>query len=177
MGQHKPLLPAGGETFLARAVRIERLGGCRRVVCVVAAGARKVKAEAVKVGTIVVVNAARDAEQIDSLRAGIAALASDAAAVVVLPVDHPAVSPSTIAALIRAFRSGHRSIVRPVYMAEPGHPTLFAREIFSELQMPLPEGARSLITQRAREIEDVPVDDPGVLLDVDTPADLHHLAQ
>lgn len=177
MGELKPLLRTEEGTFLARAVSVQRLGGCRRIVCVVPWDAPEVAAEAARVEATAILNGEDGGEQIDSLRIGIAALPPDSAAAVVLPVDHPAVSAPTVAALIRAFRARHRPIVRPVYGSSPGHPTLFSCEVFAELSAPLAEGARTVIARYAGRIDDVVVDDPGVLVNIDTPADLRRLGQ
>ena len=125
-----------------------------------------------------------DGEQIDSLRSGLdevdAADAGPAVAVVVLPVDHPRIRASTVAALIEAWRAdagpadASEAVVRPVRDGEPGHPTLFPRATWPALRDPsLADGARSVV-ESARVI-DVPVDDPGVLLDIDAPEDLDGL--
>lgn len=114
----------------------------------------------------------KDAEQIDSLRVGLEALPEDSEAAIALPVDHPLASAATVAALIRTFRSSGAPIVRPVYHDHPGHPVLFARQVWAELADPdLEEGARDVVRRHAEEIQDVTIDDRGVTVDVDTPLD------
>jgi nicotine blue oxidoreductase len=172
MGAPKALLPVEGESFLARAVATLREGGCDPVVAVVPPGAPGLVLEAEGAGARTAVNPDPAAQQVDSLRVGLTALPASAAAAVVLPVDFPHASPSVVKALIGAFRARGARIVRPVHGAAPGHPVLFARELWAELSDPgLEEGARDVVHRHRDEIEDVPVDDRGVIVDVDTPAD------
>lgn len=170
MGQPKPLLRVGQESFLERAVRVLRDGGCRRVFVVAHEDDAGVIELAESAGADVVRNPDAGSEQIDSLRRGLDALPEDSDGAVVLPVDHPLLATSTVEAMILAFRHRNAPIVRATHRGEPGHPTLFARELYPELSRTrLPDGARTVIDAHADEMEDVPVDDPGVPIDINTP--------
>jgi len=180
MGTPKALLKVGGESFLALAAGALRAGGCAEVVVVVGgdAAAAAVAREAARLGTHVVENRRPDAEQIDSLRLALDALSPDVEAVVVTPVDFPRVHAHTVAQLCNAFRADPAPIVVPVSAGVLGHPTLFARAVFPELRAgPLPEGARTVVAAHAHDRREVPVDDPAILLDVDTPADYERLLE
>lgn len=173
MGRPKALLPVEGRTFLEHAVTVLQEGGCEPVVVVIPAGAAGLALEAEGAGGRAVENHDPDAEQVDSLRVGLAAIPAGPAAAVVLPVDFPRVDPAAVEVLIGAFRLGGAPIVRPVHRGTPGHPVLFARSLWEELSAPgLEEGARDVVHRHRAEIEEVPVDDRGVTVDVDTPADL-----
>lgn len=181
MGRPKALLPFRGESFLARAVRVLREGGCGEVVAVVGPEgdpvAREVAETAREAGARVEVNPDPEAEQVDSLRAGLAALPPEAEAAVVLPVDVPGVGAEAVRAVVEAFRGG-APIARAVHGGAHGHPVLFARRVFPELLAdPLPEGARTVIHAHAGEVAEVPVESAGVLLDVDTPGDYRLLLE
>jgi xanthine dehydrogenase accessory factor len=193
MGRPKALLPAAGGSFLAVAASVLRDGGCRRVLAVLPpAAAPKVApdeagadpalagwlAEAAAAAACdVVAGAPAGSEQIASLRRGVEALPADAAAVVVLPVDHPAVRPATVAALIAAWRRSGAGAVRPLHAGSPGHPLLLDRRLFSDLfEGPLPEGVRTILARRPDAVVDVEVADPGILTDVDTPGEYEHFA-
>jgi CTP:molybdopterin cytidylyltransferase MocA len=174
MGQPKALLEIAGETFLERAAGILSEGGCDTVVVVLAKGegSRRAGELARASGARPVENPLENAEQIDSLRVGLEALPAEVEAAIALPVDHVLASSDTVAALIRTFRSSGGPIVRPVYRDRPGHPVLFSREVWSEFVDPgLECGARGVVHRHAEEIRDVPLDDRGVIVDVDTPAD------
>jgi molybdenum cofactor cytidylyltransferase len=171
MGQPKPLLQVGGESFISHAVATLVHGGCRPVFAVTAADATEAARQAESAGARVVLNAEPESEQIDSLRLALAA-ADNADAILVLPVDHPLIRTDTVSALIRAFADTGHPAVRARFRGKSGHPALFARSLFSELKGPRSEGAQEVLGRHADELLDVDVDDPGVLSDIDTPDDL-----
>jgi molybdenum cofactor cytidylyltransferase len=176
MGEPKPLLEIGGETFLERAIRVLREGGCRYVVAVLNDGADWAQRLADTSGAAVVVNPDPLSEQLDSLRLALPHVPADADGIAVLPVDFPRLTADTVTRLVQAFAGGDAQIVLPEHNGETGHPVLLGRSLFGELEKAeLPNGVRSLLEARAAEIERVSVDDPGVLLDVDTPADLRRV--
>lgn len=168
MGEPKPLLEIEGRTFLEATITALRDGGCTQVTAVVASSDAATTARSAGAG---VTEGRPDGEQIDSLRSGLDALDDNVAAAVVLPVDHPRVRPATVGTLIDAWRTESSAVVRPVHVGRPGHPTVFPRRVWAALRDPdLADGARSVV-ERERVV-DVPVDDPGVLVDIDTPDDL-----
>lgn len=172
MGEPKALLETEGESFFERAARILAEGGCDPVVAVVPPGeiGERLVDRARRSGTRAVVNEDPQAEQVDSLRLGLDTLPPDVVAAVVLPVDHPRVLATTVASLLEAFRIDGAPIVRPVHRGRPGHPVVFARDVWAELEAPdLQRGARDVVHHHRGEIEEVPVDDPGIAIDVNTP--------
>ncbi|MGH7557627.1 MAG: nucleotidyltransferase family protein [Gemmatimonadota bacterium] len=172
MGEPKALLDVEGTSFLERAARVLAEGGCDPVFVVVPPGetGERLLELARRAGARGIVNPEPDAEQIDSLRVGLEALEPHVVAAAVLPVDHPRVRTATIAALLAAFHASGAPIVRPIYGDRPGHPVLFARDLWTELRAPdLEEGARDVVHRHHGEIEEVPVDDPGLVIDVNTP--------
>ena len=104
-----------------------------------------------------------------SIAAGIRAVADAEAALICLG-DMPEVSASTIERLVAAW-DGPGTIAVPVHGARRGHPVLFGRDHFPALEALVGDrGARSLLDQGS--VLEVPVDDPGIHHDVDTPEDL-----
>ncbi|MCP1313671.1 MULTISPECIES: NTP transferase domain-containing protein [unclassified Halomonas] len=64
-------------------------------------------------------------------------------------------------------------IVVPFYREAPGHPVIFGRRFWSALAALCGgDGARAVLAAHAAHRCRVPVDDPGVHLDIDRPADL-----
>ncbi len=180
MGAPKPLLKVEGQSFLSHVVQALREGGCEEIIVVLGPQndevASRITSAAQEERARVIVNPLEEAEQVDSLRVGLRALAPDVEAVVVTPVDFPRIEARTVRAQIEAFRQRRAPIVVPTYQGKHGHPTLFAREVFPELFAdPLPLGARSVVHAHAADLEEVPVEDAGILFDVDTPADLQRL--
>ncbi|MFQ5536999.1 MAG: NTP transferase domain-containing protein [Gemmatimonadota bacterium] len=172
MGTSKALLRAGGDTFLGAAVRLLREGGCDEVRVVHRAEQADEARVARDAGAATVVNPHPEEGPITSLRTALAGAGPDWEAVVFLPVDHPRVRPDTVAGLIAAFRRTGAPLVVPAYAGRRGHPPLFATALFGELTHPeLEGGARTVVRRHAQEAVLLEVDDPGVLMDVDTPED------
>jgi CTP:molybdopterin cytidylyltransferase MocA len=174
MGEPKALLEIDGQTFLERAITTLLSGGCASVIVVLppSESAQTMWEIAESTGARVVENPSPESEPIDSLRIGLDAASSDARAAAVLPVDHPVVRESTVAALLGAFESRGSIIVRPVFGDRPGHPIVLERSIWGELAEPdLPEGTRTVVRRHAAKIDHVAVDDPGVKANIDTPDD------
>ena len=172
MGKAKPLLPIDGETFLERAIKVLRRAGCKYVVAVVGPDDDWIARLADTSGAAVVINEEKNSEQIDSLQLGIANLPADYDAVAVLPVDFPRVQQQTIDALFAEFARAPSAVLNPAYKGEAGHPVIFSRDVVTELLHPdLPHGARSVIERHTAQARTLEVDDPGVLIDIDTPAD------
>jgi molybdenum cofactor cytidylyltransferase len=104
----------------------------------------------------------------DSIAAGVAARA-DAPGWLLLPADMPRVKPSTIVAVSRALEE--HPVAFAQHQGRRGHPVGFAAELYSELiGLTGDEGARRLVARYPSVPVDV--DDPGVLIDIDTAEDL-----
>ena len=103
-----------------------------------------------------------------SIAAGVSAR-PDATGWIILPGDMPLVQPATLQAVALALEQ--HPVVYAQHRGHRGHPVGFAAELYAELvEMTGDEGARRLVGRYpALGLE---LDDPGVLVDVDTEADL-----
>ncbi len=91
-------------------------------------------------------------------------------------VDVPMVAASTVSAVVDAWRNSRAPIVRPIVDGRRGHPVIFDRQVFDELRnAPLDAGARTVVRAHWPDSLDVPVNDRGCLIDVDTPSDYEQL--
>jgi molybdenum cofactor cytidylyltransferase len=172
MGAPKALLDAGGATFLARILDSLREGGASPLLVVVEDPLGPIGAEARRRGGVVVLNPDPAQGPISSLRAAIGALPEDVAAILFCPVDHPLVRGATVRALIEEFLRTRPPLLVPTFQGRRGHPVLLGRRLFPELLADeLPEGARTVVRRYLHEGLQVPVDDPGILADIDTPDD------
>ena len=63
-------------------------------------------------------------------------------------------------------------VVRPVSNGRHGHPVIFGRELFGELQRADPsQGAKSVVRAHAADMIEVAIDDEGAFTDIDTRED------
>lgn len=103
-----------------------------------------------------------------SIAAGIGAR-PDAGGWLILPGDMPRIQPATLQSVARELAS--HAIVYTQFKGRRGHPVGFSSELYSELaELSGDEGARRVIARYPSHA--LNVDDPGVLIDVDTVADL-----
>lgn len=183
MGSPKALLAApGGQPFLVRIVRTLLAVGFDHVTVVTGVHHEGIAAACAldpvtKPATRFVRNLDPDRGQLSSLQAGLEAVVrSTTAGVLVALVDVPMVAPETIGLIIDAWRTRGAPIARPVHRGRNGHPVLFDREVFDQLRTaPMELGAKAVINLHATRIVNVPVEDSGCLVDVDTPADYEGL--
>lgn len=107
----------------------------------------------------------------DSIAAGVGARA-DAPGWLLLPADMPRVKPATLVAVARGLES--HPVAYAQHQGRRGHPVAFSAEMYSELiGLTGDEGARRLVARYPAAA--VEVDDPGVLIDIDTTQDLDEL--
>ena len=93
-------------------------------------------------------------------------------AALVCLADMPFISGDTYAAV--AAKAAPDRIVVPEYRGRPGNPVAFGSRFFPALtRLGGDGGARPLLRQNPEAVLPLPLDDRGILLDVDTPDDLH----
>ena len=98
--------------------------------------------------------------------------AGPADAYLVALADMPFIRPSSVAAVREALERG-APIAAPYFRARRGHPVGIAARFRGELEgLRGDAGAKQLLAQHTSEIVKVPVGDPAVLRDIDTPGDL-----
>lgn len=172
---HKLAQPVGRTTVLGATVR-HAVGSHLPVVVVTTEALASIARTSVASRDVVVLpDAASDARlplgMGYSIAAGVAAR-PDASGWIVLPGDMPLVRGETIAAVAGPLDT--HPVCYAQYKGRRGHPVGFAAELYSELvQLSGDEGARRLVARYpALGVE---VDDPGVLIDVDTLADLERV--
>ena len=87
--------------------------------------------------------------------------------------DQPLIRVETMQFLLDTFTSRRPLILRPCYREQPGHPVFFNRQLLDRLKQTTGDrGGREIIAQTpAASIIELGVDDPGVLLDLDTWSD------
>jgi CTP:molybdopterin cytidylyltransferase MocA len=166
MGFPKALLRYDGETFLDRLIGLFA-ARCEPVIVVLGAQSDRIRERTVRPATFAI-NADYQRGQTSSMQCGLRAVPAEAEGVLFTLVDHPAVAPATLDALLL----GPGPLVRvPRYQGRRGHPIWFARELVAEfLGLPDSGAAREIVRGHCAQTEFVDVDDPGILADIDDAA-------
>lgn len=178
MGQPKQLLDWHGQP-LVRVVAQQTLASqVDGVYAVLGAAGEQVAAALAELPITIVTNQAFASGQASSLRAGIAALPNDVAAVLVLLGDQPFVTPEIIDRLIAAWRETNAPIVAPNYNRQRGNPVLFSQAIFPELlAIQGDQGARTILQADPTRMHLVDFPTTRPLDDIDSPEDYERVVQ
>jgi molybdenum cofactor cytidylyltransferase len=178
MGEPKSLLEMGSETFLERTIHMLKFAGCRYIVAVVNGADDWTERLADATGAAIVINDNPESQQIDSLRLGIRALPHDWDAVAVLPVDIPLIADSTAKTIIDTVRAERPELTLPFHNGVAGHPVVIGRQLEQEvMEQQWEEGVRSLIMSHGRNLREVKVVDPAILIDIDSKEDYWRYVQ
>jgi molybdenum cofactor cytidylyltransferase len=182
MGRDKALLPwppatghaPSGETFLSAAIR--SLSLATEFVLVVVGKNEPALAPIIYArGASLVVNPEPNRGQFSSLQVGLHEVLNrgrDAAMVTL--VDRPPVSTTTMQTLREAFEAADQNIwaVVPEFSEKHGHPYLVGREMIEAfLRVPATSTARDIEHENQQHVQYLPVDDPLVALNINTPED------
>jgi molybdenum cofactor cytidylyltransferase len=173
MGRPKALLPYRGASFLSAIVSTLQ-PYCSPVITVLGAHSQEILDAAEDAG-VFVTNKDYLLGQITSLQCGLRAVPPETEGVLFTLVDHPAVSQSTIEALLTPVSPS--DLVRiPRFDGRRGHPIWFSNQLIPEfLRLPPTASARDVVDSHSAEIRYLDVDDPGILADIDDPADYARL--
>jgi len=171
MGSNKLLAELGGKPMVARVVEQVRAAQVDPVVVVTGHQAEQVHAALAGQPVTFTHNPDYAVGLSTSLAAGIAALPADVDGAVVCLGDMPRVTRRHLDQLIAAFNPLEgRAICVPTVGGKRGNPVLWAKQFFPEMrQVAGDTGAKFLIGAHADLVCEVPIDDDGVLLDIDTP--------
>lgn len=142
-----------------------------RVVAVVRPGSDEL-AEALTKESCEVVVCENAAEGMGASLACAARAAGEADGYLIALGDMPFLRRTSIAA-IRDALAGGAPLVAPYFRARRGHPVGIAGRFYKDLlSLRGDEGAKRLLAAHEGELVKIPVGDPGVIRDIDTPGDL-----
>jgi molybdenum cofactor cytidylyltransferase len=112
-----------------------------------------------------------------SIRMGLEA-AGDFDGVLIVLGDLPFLGADLPRALVEAYRSGTAPLGFPTVDGRPGHPVLFRRDLWRELEAVRgDEGGRTVVEKHARRAATFPWEDGRTQLDIDTEGDYGILRQ
>jgi molybdenum cofactor cytidylyltransferase len=177
MGEFKPLLPFGDTTVIEHNIEYLRHGGIETIIIVVGHRAGEIKTYLQNRKLVFATNPEPDSAMATSILHGLRALPSDARAVVITPVDHPAVPTQVVSQLIDEWREGARLVI-PTNGGRSGHPVLIDLSFRAELLRLDPDlGLKSFFDAHRKEVKRVPVNSNYIARDLDTWDDYQSLHQ
>ena len=172
MGRPKQLLPIRGRPMVRHVTEAVAATGLAQVIAVTGAHAGEVAAALADLPVEIVVNESWTEGMSSSMRAGLRVLRPEIQAALLVLGDQPALTTDMLQLLVARYRATGAPIVAPIYQGQRGNPVLFDRTLFSELlAVEGDRGGRLLIVRHQDQVEWVEVDDPAVIMDIDSPQD------
>ena len=176
MGEPKQLLRLGEKTLLGQVLDNARSAALDEIVLVLGAAAESIRQRVDLSKIKVVINSSYQQGMGTSLGAGLAALEPAINAALILLADQPFVRPTTLDRICEEYRRSHAQIVIPLYNGFRGNPVLLDRSVFPEVTALSGDvGCRAIFGNHLEGIVKLPVDDVGILLDIDSKADFDKL--
>lgn len=172
MGDNKLLLSVRGKPVVRNVVDAACASKLDPIITVLGKASEDVRPEVTCERVTVIENPQYYLGYAESLKKGLEAVPASCAGAMFLLGDQPLLRPSTIDALIAAFLEDPRRWVAPEYEGKRGNPVIVPRTWFGKIQsLHGDTGPREFINDPQAKLHLVRVDDQGVVLDVDTPAD------
>jgi len=176
MGTVKQLLRLDGRPLLQHVIDNVRNSGVTEIVVVLGFAAEAIQCEIDAPNVRVVINESYQQGMGTSLKAGLSAVDPQAEAAIIVLADQPFVRPATLDRLITEHHQCRAQIVIPTYRGFRGNPVLLDRSVFPEIMALNGDmGCRAIFGNHLEGIVKVPVDDVGILLDIDRQSDFEAL--
>ena len=168
MGTPKQLLRLGSNTLLGHTLDIVRQSHAGEIVLVLGFAAEEIKRQVAVQDLKVILNPDFQEGMASSLRVGLSAVEADSAAALVILADQPFLQSETLDQLIDAHQKLRPKILLPLYKGFRGNPVLLDRSVFPEVMSLTGDvGCRAIFDSHTEGIRKLPVDDVGILIDVD----------
>lgn len=177
-GEPKQLARIAGKALLQHAIDCVNASRADEVLLVLGAHADEIREQIDPGRARVAVNANYAGGMSTSIIAGVKAASEETSAVMIVLADQPFVLPQTLDHLIDQYEEKHPSAVIPTHNGSRGNPVIVGRALFGEmLELTGDTGCRAILRDHAESVVMLAVDDPGVVMDVDTVEDLSRGAQ
>lgn len=173
-GRNKLLAEINGTPMIHRVVQAALQSKVDEVIVVLGWQADLVRGSLSDLPCNFVLNKEFESGQSSSVKTGLKAVSKATRAVLVLPGDVASINPRSINMLIDEYNENANSIVVAGHNGEAGHPILFNKNLFQEIEQINEQtyGLKSVVKQHESEVRFVEVHTTKVLRDIDTPDDL-----
>jgi molybdenum cofactor cytidylyltransferase len=172
MGQQKLLMPFGSSTIIETVVQNVVQSNLKHILVVLGANSEAIKSTLNHLPVNFCHNENHHLGMLSSVICGFRNVPEDAGAVLVYLGDQPGIPPVITNRIIDAYNEDLKGIVIPVHDNRRGHPLLVDMKYQREIEkLDLEQGLRSLMHQFPQDVLEVDVDEPGILVDIDTRED------
>lgn len=172
MGSQKLLLPFGENTIIETVIDNVLNSSIDHVMVVLGPKQESILKVIGKRPVKFCHNKEHEKGMLSSIICGIRALPADAVSALIFLGDQPGIPPTVTNSVIEAYNEELFGIVIPVHNHRRGHPLLVDMKYRKEVEkLDLEEGLRALRHHFPQDVLEVEVDEPGILVDIDTSED------
>jgi molybdenum cofactor cytidylyltransferase len=172
MGSQKMLLPYGESTILETVIQNVLSSAVDSVLVVLGANHDQIRKVINPLPVEVCINDKHESGMLSSVICGFSALPDDTGTALLFLGDQPEIPPQVSNAIIEAYNDSLHGIVIPLTNHRRGHPLLVDYKYKREIRkLDLEKGLRTLMHHFPEDVLEVEVEEPGILLDIDTPED------
>jgi molybdenum cofactor cytidylyltransferase len=176
-GRNKLLVEVNGEPIIRRVVERALSSHVDEVIVVLGWEAKKIRDALEDLSCRFVVNNEYRKGQSSSVKTGLKEVAHGIEAILILPGDVAMIESRSIDMVVEAYGNAKNSIVVACHGGRSGHPILFSKNLFKEIELidEVTFGLKSVVRRHESEIRMVETGSENVLRDIDTPNDLKRL--
>ena len=172
MGTPKMLLPFGDRTIIETVIDNVSRSKVDSIHVVLGDHHEQIREILAHLPVETVLNEQHASGMLSSVLCGFDSLPEDTGTALIFLGDQPGIPPSVTNAVIDAYNDSLHGIVIPVYNYRRGHPLLVDFKYRNEIgKLDLEQGLRALMHHFPQDVLEVDVDEPGILMDIDTPED------
>lgn len=173
-GRNKLLVKIDRKPMIRRVVESALSAKVDEVVVVLGWEAKKIRETLADLPCRFVMNKEYQKGQSGSVRTGLREVKEGTDAVLILPGDVAMIDSRSINMVVEEYNNRRNLIVVASFSGRPGHPILFSKELFKEIEQIEEKtfGLKAVVSRHEGEVSMVETGSEYVLRDVDTPKDL-----
>lgn len=174
MGAFKPMIKLGGKPLIEHTLDAFRTLDVKETVVVTGHRHEEIERHLAGRGIVFIRNEEYAAtDMFHSVRLGLSRLSGKCGRVFVMPADIPLVRPFSIQTMLCRAAKQRSAVLKPAYRGKSGHPLLLdAQAIPQILAYDGGDGLKGALQARGLDVRLLPLPDPGILMDADTPENL-----
>ncbi len=174
----KQLVEIDGKPMLDLVIEKVRNSSVDEIITVLGYKSDRILSKISTEGSKFVMNPNYERGMSTSLSEGLEEVGRNTDAVVILLGDQPYLDSEVIDKLIRSYQNSDKLVMVPYYQGKRGNPVLFDISLKEELmEVEGDVGGRKVVEENPELVHKVAVDNPGVLMDIDTRKDIERVKE
>ena len=178
MGEFKPLLKIGQNFVIEKILNCFKQAGVADIRVVVGFKCELLIPVLESLGVQTIINHNFPEGMYSSVQTGVRTLDESISAFFICPVDYPLIREDTVKRLASVYRDESESVIYPTHNNRRGHPVLISKRLRNLIINNNPEGGlKSLLRGDASHFKEIPVDDPGININMNTISDYRNIVE